>query len=112
MSPAPTLISVHSTDFHSALPLPLHHVQVLLQVPKGSRYSPSTRLHPLPDQPFQSDPKDDTKPIKELKDGNTGLPFNMEYSAIAAMVDALKDPNAVDDRKMLVSHSARIEHET
>jgi hypothetical protein len=27
----------------------------------------------------------------------------MEYSAIAAVLDALKDGNAIDDRKMLVS---------
>lgn len=27
----------------------------------------------------------------------------MEYSAIAALLDALRDPNAIDDRKMLVS---------
>ena len=49
--------------------------------------------------PFQ---KDD-KVIKELKDGETGFPFNMEYSAINALIDLLKDPNAIDDRKMLVS---------
>ena len=54
-----------------------------------------------PDASLQKD--DSTKAIKELKDGNTGLPFNMEYSAIAAFVDLLKDPNAIDDRKMLVS---------
>ena len=52
--------------------------------------------------PFQKD-TDNTKAIKELKDGSTGLPFNMEYSAISALLDLLKDPNAIDDRKMLVS---------
>ena len=106
MSPAPTLISVCSTGFHPTLPLFLHHVQVPLQVPKGARCSPATRLRPRPDQSFQNDPKEDesTKAIKEFKDGNTGLPFNMEYSVIAAVLDTLKDPNAIDDRKMLVSH--------
>jgi len=59
------------------------------------------RPRPSPDASFQKD--DSTKVIKELKDGDTGLPFNMEYSAISALLDALKDPNAIDDRKMLVS---------
>lgn len=34
-------------------------------------------------------------------------PFNMEYSGIAAGLDFLKDPNAINDRKMLVSTSIR-----
>lgn len=55
-------------------------------------------LRPGPDVPFQ---KDD-KVIKE-RDGETGFPFNMEYSAISALLDLLKDPNSIDDRKMLVS---------
>ena len=53
---------------------------------------------------LQNDPHDEQiKAIRELKDGNTGLPFNMEYSGISAGLDFLKDPNAIDDRKMLVS---------
>lgn len=63
------------------------------------RYRPRTVLHPISDLLFQKD----NKVIKELKDGNTGLPFNMEYSGLAAFLDLLKDPNAIDDRKMLVS---------
>jgi hypothetical protein len=59
-----------------------------------------TRLPRRPDASFQTD---STKAIKELRDAGTGLPFNMEYSAIAAVLDALKDGNAIDDRKMLVS---------
>ncbi|KAF9650781.1 heme peroxidase [Thelephora ganbajun] len=45
---------------------------------------------------------DNTKAIKELKDGDTGLPFDIEHSALAAGLDLLKDPNAVDDRKLLL----------
>lgn len=63
---------------------------------------PPTRLY-LPVNPpsWKSPNADSTKVIKE---SHTNLPFNMEYSAIAATLDALKDPNAIDDRKMLVSH--------
>ena len=52
--------------------------------------------------PTQNGSSESTKAIKELKDGNTGLPFHMEYSGLAAGLDFLKDPNAIDDRKMLV----------
>jgi len=72
--------------------------------PGSKRYSIQPQcacLRLSPDASFQKD--DSTKAIKELKDGDTGLPFNMEYSALAALLDALKDPNAIDDRKMLVS---------
>jgi len=65
-------------------------------------------LHLRPDASAQGD-ADNTKAIKEFKDGNTGLPFNMEYSALSALIDVLKDPNAVDDRKLLVSAPPRLE---
>ena len=47
---------------------------------------------------------------KEPKDGDTGLPSNKEYSVIAALFDAVKDPNAIDDRKMLVSIPSSLEN--
>lgn len=36
----------------------------------------------------------------------------MEYSAIAALLDTLKDPNAIDDRKMLVSRLAGVQSDS
>ena len=103
MSSAPSLISTRPTGLHPTLPPP----------PPCPSFSPSSkrcairprkRLCPPSDPALQKDPNADAnKAIKEYKDGNTGLPFNMEYSAIAALLDVLKDANAIDDRKMLVS---------
>jgi len=46
---------------------------------------------------------DEPKPIQEFK-GNLsmGLPFAIEHSAIAAVLDALQNTNAIDDRKMVL----------
>ena len=103
------LIGMRSTPtFHPTPPIPsLRHVQIPPQVPKGAM-SPRMALRQSTDVPFQ---KDD-RVIKELKGGGAGFPFNMGFS-IPALLDLLKDPNAIDDRKMLVSIiPSRLQDET
>ena len=103
MSLVLVLINSRSPD---SLPIPSLPPPSCLGSSLGSnnRYTaqPKTPLDLCSNTPTQNGSSESTKAIKELKDGNTGLPFHMEYSGLAAGLDFLKDPNAIDDRKMLV----------
>ena len=105
MSPAPALISSHSTDYRLTPRPSFSPSSCPSSSPSCQRFALSltTCLVLRPDAPSQTDSSEHPKAIKELKDGDTGHLFNMEYSGLGAALDFIKDPNAIDDRKMLVS---------
>ena len=104
MSPAPALINSHSI-YYRLTPLPSFSPS---SCPSSSRCQRSalpfqTCLVLGSDAPSQSDSSGPRDAIKELKDGDTSHLSNMGYSGLAEALDSIRNPNAIDDRKMLVS---------